>query len=284
MLNLVRFQAVAMMLLAMTLIVSGDTAGKLLTAAGFSPFFIGWSRFVFGALLLLPFSGLTRAELPSLLNWRILLRSFLIACTVSAILSALKTEPIANVFGAFFIGPLISYFLSALTLKERISWVRTILLFVGFMGVVLVVKPGFGMTPGMGFALLAGIFYGTFLVSTRWLAGEYRPRFLLISQLMIAGVLITPLAIGPIPTLDIRLVSLIGISALASALGNLLFVLVSRTTPASVIAPLIYSQLLAATILGLLVFGDWPDALSLLGLIVIMATGVASFWLAGRGK
>lgn len=284
MLNLVRFQAVAMMLLAMTLIVSGDTAGKLLTAAGFSPFFIGWSRFVFGALLLLPFSGFTRAELPSLLNWRILLRSFLIACTVSAILSALKTEPIANVFGAFFIGPLISYFLSALTLKERISWVRTILLFVGFMGVVLVVKPGFGMTPGMGFALLAGIFYGTFLVSTRWLAGEYRPRFLLISQLMIAGVLITPLAIGPIPTLDIRLVSLIGISALASALGNLLFVLVSRTTPASVIAPLIYSQLLAATILGLLVFGDWPDALSLLGLIVIMATGVASFWLAGRGK
>lgn len=279
-----RFQAIAMMLLAMTLIVTGDTAGKLLTAAGFSPFFIGWSRFVLGALLLLPFSGLTRAELPSLLNWRVLLRSVLIACTVSSILSALRTEPIANVFGAFFIGPLISYFLSALVLKERISWVRTILLFVGFSGVVLVVKPGFGMTPGMGFAVLAGTFYGTFLVSTRWLAGEYRPRFLLISQLMIAGVLITPLAIGPIPTLDIRLISLIGISALASALGNLLFVLVSRTTPASVIAPLIYSQLLAATIIGFLVFGDWPDALSLVGLVTIMATGVASFWLAGREK
>ncbi len=280
----IRFQAVFIMVLAMTLIVVGDTAGKLLTAAGFSPFFIGWSRFLLGALLLAPFMGLTCADIPSFFSWRVILRACFVTGAISCILTALSTEPIANVFGAFFIGPLISYFLSAIILKEQITWRRTALILIGFCGVVLVVKPGFGMTTGMGFAVLAGCFYGCFLVATRWLSGSYRPRFLLISQLITGSILLTPLAIGPIPELDLQLIGLIALSALASGLGNLLFVIVSRTTPASVAAPLVYSQLLAATVLGLLVFGDWPDILSLTGLIVILASGLASFWLAGRGK
>lgn len=279
-----RFQSVGFMILAMTLIVSGDAAGKLLTVAGFNPLFIGWSRLAFGALFVLSFSGLTRQELPALLNWRILLRAALVTIAISCILTALRTEPIANVFGAFFIGPLISYFLSALLLKEPISWARTALLIFGFVGVVLVVKPGFGMTSGMGFAVMAGCFYGMFLVATRWLGNAYRPRFLLVSQLIIGGILLTPFAIGPIPELNFHLSGLIAISAIASALGNLLFVHVSRTTPASVVAPLVYSQLLAATLIGYLVFADWPDGLSLIGLGVIMGTGLASFWLAGRNR
>ncbi|MGB0849111.1 MAG: hypothetical protein ACPGSM_20425, partial [Thiolinea sp.] len=57
---------------------------------------------------------------------------------------------------------------------------------------------------------------------------------------------------------------------------------VNKTTPASVVAPLVYSQLLAATVIGYLVFADWPDGLSLLGLGVIMLAGLSSFWLASR--
>lgn len=275
---------VCTMFLAMTLIVIGDAAGKALTTAGFSPFFTAWIRFALAAVVLLPFSGLVRAEVRELFNWRIILRACLIAAAICSILTALKSEPMANVFGGFFIGPMISYFLSALILKEKITWRRTVLLLISFVGVILVVKPGFGMRSGMGFAVLAGCFHGTFLVTTRWLAPRYRPRFLLISQLLIGTIILLPFSIGPVPEMNSDLMILIIISAMGSAFGNLLLVMVNKTTPANIIAPLIYSQLISATIVGLFVFADWPDHLSLIGLLIIMASGLSSFWLAGRGK
>ena len=73
-------------------------------------------------------------------------------------------------------------------------------------------------------------------------------------------------------------------SAMGSALGNLLLVLVNRTTPANVIAPLIYSQLVVATVLGVLVFKEWPDGTTIVGLLIIAGAGVSSIWFAGRGR
>jgi len=271
--------------LAMTMIVGGDAAAKILVADGMSPFFAAWARFALGVVLILPFSGLRLSELKFLLNWRVILRAVLIVGGISSILTALKTEPMANVFGAFFVGPIVSYFLSALLLGEKITWMRTGLLAVCFAGVFMVVKPGFGMTSGIAMALLAGAFHGSYLVATRWLANDYRPRFLVISQLIIGAIVLLPLvATAPIPAFSNGFIWLISISALGSALGNLLIVRVNRTTPASAVAPMIYSQLLAATVIGFLVFNDWPDGLSLIGLVIILASGLSSFWLAGRGR
>ncbi len=199
---------------------------------------------------------------------------------ISCILTALKTEPIANVFGAFFIGPVVSYALAVMILGERPSPGRSLLLGVGFLGVMLVVKPGFGATAGIGFALMAGMFYGAFLATTRAIAGRYRPRFLLLSQLLIGATLLTPFAIsGPLPALNPALSVLILLSALGSAAGNYLIVMANRRADASLIAPLIYTQLIAATLAGILVFKDWPDAVALTGLTVIPASGFGSLWL-----
>lgn len=277
------FRVLGVVVLAMTLIVTGDAAGKTLTMAGASPFFVAWSRFAVAAVVLLPFSGLQAAELRGFLDWRILLRGLLIATGILCILTALRTEPIANVFGGFFVGPIVAFALSALVLKERADPSRVALLLVSFGGVLLVVKPGFGMQAGMGFAVLAGCFHGSYLVATRSLAGQYRPRFLLISQLIIGAVVLLPFTLEALPqSLDPTQIGLVLISALGSAAGNFLLVLVNRTTPANVVAPLIYSQLLAATVLGGVVFGTWPDWVALLGLCVIVLSGLSSLWLAGR--
>ncbi len=277
-------RTVGMVVVAMFLIVGGDAAATVLTGAGFPQTFVAWTRFALAAVLLAPFCGLQRAELRLFLDWRLTLRAALIVGGIVCILTALKTEPMANVFGGFFVGPVVSYFLSAVLLGERITLARTVLLLVSFAGVLLVVRPGFGMTPGMGFAILAGCFHGSYLVATRWLAGSFRPRFLLLSQLGIGALMLIPFAITSLPEVTVSVVGLITISALGSAAGNLLLVLVNRTTPAGVIAPLIYSQLLAAMIIGLAVFGQWPDAISLVGLVVIMAAGASSVWFAGRGR
>mgnify|MGYP002652508719 CR=1 FL=1 len=158
--------------LATTAIVCGDTAGKLLTGAGVQPLFVAWSRFALAALLLFWMLGLGPAGLGRLLDWRLILRAALIVGAIASILTALRTEPIANVFGAFFIGPIVAYVLSALLLGESVSWARTVMLALGFAGVLLVVRPGGEMGTGMIFAVLAGTLYGSYLAATRWLAAH----------------------------------------------------------------------------------------------------------------
>ncbi|MDO5705588.1 MAG: DMT family transporter, partial [Paracoccus sp. (in: a-proteobacteria)] len=186
--------------------------------------------------------------------------------------------------GGFFIGPVVSYLLAALLLRERVTWARFALLLLGFVGVLMVVQPGAGMGRGMGFALLAGCFYGGYLTATRWLAGAFRPRFLLASQLLIGSVLLAVPGLPQAPgAFDATMAALILGSAAASALGNYMLVRVSRTTLASVIAPLIYVQLIAAAFLGVVVFGDWPDTLALAGLAVIVGTGLAGLALVRGG-
>ncbi len=283
--NTLSVGVVGLILLATTAIVTGDAAGKLLTAQGVSPFFVAWSRFALAAVLILPLSGLTRMELPQMLNWRVVLRAGLIAAGISSILTALRTEPIANVYGAFFIGPVVAYALAVLLLRERVTKARTMLLAIGFAGVLLVVQPGAQMGTGMLFALLAGCCYGAYLTATRWLAGQYRPRFLLTAQLVIGAVLLSPLGLTHLPGAgSLQIWGLVALSAAASALGNFILVLINRTTPATISAPLIYFQLVAAAVLGVLVFNDWPDAISISGLAVILASGFGGFALARRGK
>jgi drug/metabolite transporter (DMT)-like permease len=274
---------VVMVFAAVTCVVIGDTAGKLLTSNGVDPFIVAWSRFSVAALMLLPVSGLSRRELPALLDWRILLRAAFIICGICCILTALKTEPIANVFGAFFVGPVVSYILAILFLGERPSAKRSLLLAIGFAGVMLVVKPGFGSSVGMAFALAAGTFYGAYLVMTRTVAGDFRPRFLLISQLLIGSVVLTPFGLrSEFPTPDTQLILLLLISAVGSAVGNYILVIANRRAEASLIAPLVYSQLISATVLGIVVFGDWPDHLSMAGLVLIAFSGLGSLMVHQR--
>ena len=266
---------------AMSFIVLGDTAGKTLIAQGVAPLTVAWTRFGIAALLLWPFCALTRADLSRIRDWRLWMRTAFIAGGIVCILTALRTDPISDVFGAFFVGPIVSYLLSVLFLKEQINPVRTVLLGLGFVGVLLVVKPGFGVSPGLLFGLLAGVFYGAYLAATRWLATEIRPRLLLLSQLTIGAVFLAPLGLTQtVPPLTASIATLILASAISSAAGNFILVMISRTTPASLISPLIYTQLIAATLAGVIFFDDLPDPVALAGLAVILVSGLLSLRLA----
>lgn len=274
---------ILVMVLAMSLIPLGDTAGKLMTGMGIAPLFVAWSRFALGAVLLVPIGGRAIWSGAAYRDWRVWLRALFIVGGISCILTALQSEPIANVFGAFFVGPILSYGLSVIFLRERVSVARSALLGVGFIGVLLVVKPGFGMTPGMGFAMLAGTFYGAYLTASRWLAGQVPGKALLMSQLLIGAVLLTPAGIAHIPDLTLPVLGLIGISAASSMAGNLLLLWAYKRAEATVLAPMVYFQLVAATALGLVVFGDVPDLWALMGLGLLVASGFAALTLRRKG-
>lgn len=280
--------AAGLMLISVSIVPMADVFGKLLTSgqsggAVVAPVFVAWARFAGGALLLAPFmrgGGLTLAILT---DWRIWLRGLLVTGSISMILTALKTVDISTVFAAFFIGPILSYFMSALFLGERLSWARTALMGLGLAGVLLVVRPGFGAPPGAGFALLAGAFYGGYLVASRWLGGYARPRAMLFSQLVIGSIALLPAAAITVPPAGVTVVALLMGSAAASMLGNLCLIFAYRRAEASRLAPFVYGQLVAATIYGALFFGERPDALAVLGLCAIIASGLGAVMLR-RGR
>ncbi|SFV07346.1 DMT family transporter [Pseudoduganella namucuonensis] len=271
-------------LFGMTLIPLGDTAGKMLMGAGAHPIFVAWSRLLIGFAVILPLSGIKTTELKLLFNWRLLFRASLFIAAITCLIKAAQTESIANVFGAFFVGPLLSYFFAAIFLKEKITALRSTLLLIGFCGALMVIKPGFGMTPGLGFATLSGVFYGSLLVATRWLAGTYRPHLILLSTLLTGALVLLPFGASALPAVDMRMSVLMLVSALGSAFGNLIIIKVSQKLPASVVAPFVYTQLIAAAFFSVLVFDSWPDALSLIGLVVLFVSGLASFTVANQGR
>lgn len=270
-------RAALLMIVGMSLIPLGDSAAKLLVENhNVATPFIAWSRFALGAVLLIPFLTAREIDRGTLLDWRIILRGALIAGGILSILTALRTEPLPNVFAAFFVGPVISYVLSILLLGERVSVLRSLLLGVGFVGVLLVVRPGFGMTPGLGFAVLAGCFYAGYLTASRWLAGVAAPRTLLLAQLVTGAVLLAPFGLLFWPELSIPAALLVGLSAAASMAGNYLLVIAYGIAPATRLAPFVYFQLIAAVVFGWTIFGDLPDTMTWAGIGLLVASGFAT--------
>lgn len=267
--------AILIMFVAMSLIPAGDSAGKILTSQlGVAPVFVAWSRFALGTLMLIPFipAG-TRALFG---NWRVWVRAAMICGGITCIQTALQTEAVANVFAAFFIGPLLSYILAAVFLREPITLLRSTLILVGFLGVLLVVRPGTGVSTGLLWALAAGTFYGIFLTMSRWLSGLASPLALSFSQLIISAALLLPFGLLNLPPMNAPIAALTLTSAACSMLGNLLMLYAYRLAPATKIAPMVYFQLLSAVGLGWVLFGALPDLLTWLGLAVILSAGVAS--------
>ncbi len=257
----------------------GDTAGKFIfNHTSVEPIFIAWSRYGLGIVLVwIAFAG-KGFDLAPFRDWRQWLRSFFVTCAIVSILTSLSTEPLANAFAAFFVGPIFAYFGSALFLKEKITLFRTVSLLCAFGGVLIVVRPGISMSPGLVYALIGGMFYAAFLVSTRWLSHVAKPRVLLFSNLVMGALMMTPWAVTSLPSFDLKITGLVLWSADASAVGNLAIVLSSSLVDGSRIAPLIYMQVVYATLFGFLFFNELPDFWSWIGLTVLVTSGFASFF------
>lgn len=268
-------RAILIMFLAMSLIPAGDSAGKLLTGTyGIAPVFVAWSRFFVGTLLVAPF--VPRSAWALLRNWRIWVRAATLAAGITCIQTALQLEEIATVFATFFIGPLLSYVLAVIFLREPVTPLRSALVVMGFIGVLIVVRPGMGASTGVLWALAAGSCYGAFLTMSRWLGPLGTPLAMTFTQLVIAALLLLPFGLMHVPAFTGTVSALTLASALFSMLGNLLLLYAYKLAPATRIAPLVYFQLVAAVGLGWIIFGDLPDVWTWAGLAVILGAGLAS--------
>jgi drug/metabolite transporter (DMT)-like permease len=195
----------------------------------------------------------------------------------ACIIYAFVTIPLAEAYSIAFLAPIFIVLISVTILKETVSLQRWLILAASFIGVLIVVRPGFReLHPGHIAALVAALAGAVTTTVLRRVAKE-ETRVSLIGMaslyiLVVNGVLMVVTQQLTVPTWT-ELAWLLLIGALGGT-GNMLFIAATRATQASQIAPLQYSQIFWAILFGAVFYYEYPDAVGVVGLLVIVAAGV----------
>jgi S-adenosylmethionine uptake transporter len=275
-----------LMLLAMLILPGIDAIAKWLSN-GISSGQIAWSRFFFQSLLMLPLFLRTRGAIVTPALPLHALRGALIALATLLFFSALKYLPLADAISIFFVEPLILTLLSALFLGEPVGWRRLTAVAVGFAGSLIVIRPSFSaLGPPALLPLGTALSFAVYLILTRKLAQHEYPERMQFYAGVFGGIVMTAaLAAGSVTDVAVlsfvwpdrlQWVLLAALGVIATG-GHLLVVHAFRRAPAGVLAPFQYVEIIGATILGLVFFGDFPDATTWLGVVIIVASGMYVF-------
>jgi drug/metabolite transporter (DMT)-like permease len=188
--------------------------------------------------------------------------------------------PLADATAINYTTPVLVILLSVLVLKERMTRSRWAFVVAGLTGMMLIVRPGASILHGAALlALGAAGFYAAFQILTRKLHGE-NPRVTLFYPALCGTLLVTPLLPfvehrADMPWLHIGLIALVG--AVATA-GHFLFILAFQRAPASGLTPFTYMQLVWAMLAGWILFGQFPDRYTLVGIGIIAGSGLFLAW------
>lgn len=194
-------------------------------------------------------------------------------CNVAAVI-AFTRLPMAETFALIFLMPIFVTVLSVVWLHEHVGWRRWLAVFIGFAGVLVVLRPGFReLGSGHVAALVCGL-AGAVSVTALRVAGRHEKRIALygagvLGPLAIGGTLMLPDVIWP--TMDSAL--LLAGYGLFAALAGVLLMLATRRIPVNRVAPTQYSQMLWAIGFGYWLFGDHLDWPMLVGIALILCTG-----------
>jgi drug/metabolite transporter (DMT)-like permease len=243
---------------------------------------IAWARWGVQALVLLALAGpRLRFDLLRTKHLRPhLVRGALLIASSLCFFFALRFLPLAEATALNYTSPMLVTLLAGWLLRERLTRPRWAFVVAGFVGMLLIVRPGGeALAPAALLALGAAALYATFQIMTRKLAGENLMTLMIYPSLL--GTFALSLAIPFVhsddwyPTSD--LAAFIGIGVMGS-LGHLLFVRAFQRASASAIAPFTYVQLVWSTLAGWLVFGTFPDGWTLAGIFIIAGSGVVLTW------
>lgn len=255
---------------------AADALAKLLTET-MHPIQIVWSRqlgLVFGVVILLLVRGpsILRTKNPGLQ----ITRGVLAVCSATLFIFAVGYVPLADAVAVTFVAPFMVTIMGALILREKVGPRRWAAVAVGFIGTMIVIRPGSGvMHPAMFLVLLAATSFALRQVLSRMLAGSDSTATTIAYTSLTASLIATvPLPfVWHWPETRIEIAWLVGMAVVAG-LGELLVIKALEVAQAVVIAPLHYSMMIWGTMYGVLVFGQWPDMWTWVGATIIVATGL----------
>jgi S-adenosylmethionine uptake transporter len=279
-------RAMIMMIVAMLALPGIDAIAKWL-AGSVSSGQVTWSRFFFQIILMSPL--LLRTSGPWFTKSLLLhaARGSMIAFATLSFFSGLAYLPLADAIAIFFIEPLLVTLLSALFFREAIHWRRISAISLGFIGALIIIRPTFSE---VGFAALypvgAACCFSCYILLTRKLVRNEDPiRLQFFAGVFGCLVMAAALAIGSsndIAILDAVWPSaqewlLLGALGLIATVCHLLVTYAYRLASIGILAPFQYVEIIAATILGLVIFDDFPDPVTWLGIAIIVASGMYVF-------
>ena len=257
-----------------------DTIAKYLSSE-LSFFQITWARYFFTVFFTLPFmffffrKNLTWSENPKLQ----ILRGLTLLIANICFFYSISIISMAKALTLAFVAPLITTALSPIFLGEKVGIRRWTAVLIGFVGSLVVIRPGFlEFNLATIAALGTGCFYGIYLVITRKLHSTDSPLLtLLITGVVgavIASLLVPFVWINPTPV-QWSWLALMGIFA---CLGHILLIYSLKYADASMLAPFGYFEIVTNIILGYYFFSDFPDNYTFLGLFIIILSGVYIFY------
>lgn len=199
----------------------------------------------------------------------------LVLATICAFF-ALRYLRLTQATSITFASPLIVTLIAGPLLGERIGTRRLVAVLIGFLGVLVITRPGSGgFHPAMLLAVITACANALYAVTTRILVTRDASETTLFYTGLVGSVVFLPSLpfVWTMPSSALVWLAMAGL-ALFGALGHWLLILAHERAPASVLAPFFYLQLLWATLLGLVVFGELPDRWTLAGGATVMASGL----------
>jgi drug/metabolite transporter (DMT)-like permease len=276
-----RLAGVALIVFAYLCFACLDTTAKYLGAA-LAPLQIVWVRFLthsaFATAALRPWRRPEHYRMRHPLQQAVRALCLLGATFFNFL--AVQYLQLAETAAIFFLAPFVVTALAGPFLGEWAGARRWVAIIVGFLGALLIVRPGpEGFQPAMLLSLAATASYAFYILLTRRLTRDETAEGMILLPALIAAAIMTPIGLlhwQPVPgALHWALLLSTG---LFGGLGHWFVIKAHETAPAPVLAPFLYTQLLWMVLLGYAVFGDIPGRSTLVGAAIIVASGLYLFY------
>jgi len=242
-----------------------------------SPMLIGWFRFTGYFIIILPFAlarAGRRAFRPPRLGIQVLRGLFQVAGNLS-FMFGVRGLAYADAIAILYVYPFLMTLMAPAVLGERVSAVGWVGVFGGFAGVLMVVRPEFGgLDIHAAFVLGTGFLVALQMLINRKLGMLSDPAVISMWGALIAALALSvtvPFAWTPVAAGDVWIIVLM---ALVSAVSQTMMILAMARAPASDLAPFTYAEIVSAVLIGLVMFGTLPDALSWAGIGLITLSGI----------
>ena len=270
-------RGILMVMTAVIFFSVGDLSAKYLTRFYPIPLIV-WARFSIHLLLVVALLGprygrrLVRTTRPGTQ----ILRGVLLLLGSLFFVAALKFMPLAEATAIAYLAPLLVTLMSVVFLKEKVEPARWVAVFCGFIGVLVIIRPGSGVFTWAALLPIANATsFATSQLVTRRLAGVDSPYTSIFYAGLVGTVLFAAVVPGVwTPPQSLEHAALFAAIGLLGALGHLILIKAYDHAPASRLAPFSYSQLIWVALIGFIAFGDFPDGWSLCGIAILIASGV----------
>ena len=264
------------LVIALSLNAVKDGIAKIL-GAEYSPLMLIWIQMVFTSVVLIPI--ICKKYGAAIIQPRPLgaqtLRGSLCIVGVALFYWSLNFIPLTDATAMVFIAPVVVTAASPLLLSEKLGLHRTLAVIIGFVGMLVILRPDLGGERlGYFIGLAAGISLGLFYVANRRLAAVQPPLAAVTYTAMLGVVLLLPVLpfTWTVPRAEDFV--LISIFLIFATVGQIFLITAFLYTPASTLAPFQYTQLVAATLFGMIVFDSLPGPVTWAGIGLVVGAGL----------